>query len=344
MKPGFYAGLLLIIGACGQTPESHGYSRVSVEVLYEDTISVRALEVMPGSIGFAGSDGIFGSISTADGSVRTGRQSYQGALPEFRAVAHTASDFFMLSAGDPALLYKTGNSGAMELVYTETGPGVFYDSMAFWDDTDGIAVGDETGGCLNFLLTADGGLTWQKTGCADLPPALPGEGAFAASNTNIVLKGNRCWIVTTKGRIFYSPDRGRTWEVIQTSALGGKESQGIFSLDFYDTQVGFAIGGDYEDPEVQTGNKLLTRDGGRTWERVAEGDPPGYKSCVQFVPGSGGMDLVAVGYTGIAYSADQGNSWTELSGESFYTLRFVSDSVAYAGGSGRLARLVFNRE
>lgn len=337
------AGVAAAIHSCSPGPASHGYARVEVTVLHEDSSSYRALEVLQGSIGFAGSDGRFGSISLPGETVRLGNLEHQGALPEFRAVAHTPTDFFLLSAGDPALLYKTGDSGSMELVYEESGPGVFYDSMAFWDDTDGIAAGDAREGCLSILLTRDGGKTWERKPCAGLPPALEGEGAFAASNTNIALAGNHCWIATTRGRIFHSPDRGGSWEVFTTPAAVNSDSQGIFSLVFFDESLGFAIGGDYADAAIRTGNKLLTRDGGRTWSLVADGELPGYKSCVRFVPGSGGNDLVAVGYTGIVYSADQGRSWKELSGESFYTIRFVNDSVAYAGGRGRLARLLFSR-
>ncbi len=341
--PALAAGLTVLIQSCAPGPASHGYTRVGVTVIHEDSTSYRALEVLPGSVGFAGSDGRFGSIALPGETVRLGYLEHQGTLPEFRAVAHTPTDFFLLSAGDPALLYKTGDSGSMELVYSESGPGVFYDSMAFWDDVNGIAAGDAREGCLSILLTGDGGKTWERRPCAELPPALEGEGAFAASNTNIALSGDRCWIATSKGRIFYSPDRGGSWEVFNTPATVSSDSQGIFSLAFFDSDLGFAIGGDYADAAIRTGNKLITRDGGRTWSLVAEGELPGYKSCVRFVPGSGGEDLVAVGYTGIVYSTDQGRSWRELSGESFYTIRFVNDSVAYAGGRGRLARLDFRR-
>lgn len=337
------AGSIAAIQSCSPGPASHGYSRVEVTVVHEDSASYRALEVLPGSVGFAGSDGRFGSIALPGETVRLGNLEYQGARPEFRAVAHTPSDFFLLSAGDPALLYKTGDSGSMELVYSESGPGVFFDSMAFWDATNGIAAGDAQGGCLSILLTHDGGKTWERKPCAELPPALEGEGAFAASNTNIALSGSHCWIATTKGRIFYSPDRGGSWEVFGTPAAVDSDSQGIFSLDFFDEALGFAMGGDFADPGVRSGNKMVTYDGGRTWSRVADGEFPGYKSCVQFVPGSGGEDLVAVGSTGIVYTTDQGRNWKELSKESFYTIRFVNDSVAYAGGRGRLARLNFYR-
>lgn len=334
--------LLSLAGvACSDQPAPRIFTEVQVEPLLEDSISIRALEVMPGSIGFAGSDGLFGTYTAADGRVRQGRQAFDSIYPEFRAVAHTDADFFMLSAGDPALLYKTGDTGQMELVYQESGPGVFYDAIAFWDNRNGIAIGDSQNGCLSVLLTRDGGQSWVKVPCNRLPPALPGEGAFAASNTNIAIVGKRCWVATTKGRIFSSDDLGEHWEVVQSPVAHNRESQGIYSLAFYDGQTGFAMGGDYSMPEENMGNKARSEDGGQSWELRADGALPGYKSCVQFVPGSGGQGLVAVGFTGIDYSSDGGATWTNLSDASFYTLRFANDTLAYAAGKGRVARLIF---
>jgi hypothetical protein len=74
---------------------------------------------------------------------------------------------------------------------------------------------------------------------------------------------------------------------------------------------------------------------------MASGKFPGYKSCVQYVPGREGRDLVAVGFTGIAYSSDRGANWQPLSGTGFYSLRFVNDSTAVASGKGVIARLRF---
>lgn len=341
MRLSLFFGVLLLLASCSEPPKPRPFTEVEVAVLWEDSVSIRAIEIMPGSVGFAGSDGLFGTYTLADGRVRTRRQDYQGTFPEFRAVAHTATDFFMLSAGDPALLYKTGDTGQMELVFQESGPGVFYDAMAFWDDTNGLAIGDARDGCLSILLTRDGGQTWSRVPCDRLPPALPGEGAFAASNTNIAIAGTRCWVATTKGRIFRSDDQGRTWEVLQTPVAHLRDTQGIYSIDFSDGNTGFAFGGDFTQPGEDAGNKARTDDGGQSWELVADGALPGYKSCVQFVPGTGGEGLVAVGFTGIAYSADGGRSWVDLSAESFYTLRFASDSMAFAAGKGRVARLTF---
>ena len=89
-------------------------------------------------------------------------------------------------------------------VYTEVNPKVFYDSMKFFDESHGIAMGDPTENCLSIILTNDGGNTWTKVPCEKLPPVVEGEAAFAASNTNIKVLGNTAWIVTggTKARVF----------------------------------------------------------------------------------------------------------------------------------------------
>ncbi|NAS11666.1 WD40/YVTN/BNR-like repeat-containing protein [Poritiphilus flavus] len=333
--------ICMLILSCSGKRQSHRYAELEIDIIWEDSVSIRAIEIMPGSLAFAADQGIFGSVDLQTHKVRTSVQRYDSILPHFRAVAHTDTDFFMLSIASPALLYKTGNEGRMELVYKEEDPKVFYDAMTFWDNKEGIAVGDAMNGCLSILITRDGGTQWEKLDCSKLPKALPEEGAFAASNSNIAVIGDKTWVATSKGRVLYSDDRGKSWEVFQTPVNGVEATHGIYSLSFWDNKLGVAFGGDYTKPDRNTANKAITLDGGKSWELLAEGLPPGYKSCVQFIPGGGGEDLVALGFTGIAYSTDQGKSWEELSDEPFYTLRFLNDSIAYAAGKNRIARLRF---
>ncbi|TAI49186.1 WD40/YVTN/BNR-like repeat-containing protein [Flagellimonas allohymeniacidonis] len=334
--------LIISMAACGSKEGSHQYNEVFVTPLFEDSVSIRAIEFLDvQTLAFAGSKGMYGTLDANSGQIRSAIMEFEGNIPEFRAVGHTTNDFFMLSVGSPALLYKTGDQGAMELVYQEEGEGVFYDSMKFWNDLEGIAIGDSMNGCLSIIITRDGGKQWQKLPCSVLPKSPKGEGAFAASNTNVDLVGDNVWIGTTAGNIYHSSDKGRTWNVISTPIISNQPTEGIYSLDFFDDRIGYAIGGDYSNPNLKKANKMFTEDGGRTWKLKANGMEPGYKSCVQFVPGSGGMDLVAVGFTGISYSKDQGSTWSQLSEEGFYTLRFLNDSVAYAAGRDRIAKLVF---
>lgn len=319
------------------------FNTVEIETILEDSLlSIRSIDILnDGSLTFAANNGAYGLYDPKKESWQISKQVYDTLQLEFRSVAHTSSDFFMLSVGNPAMLFKTGDQGTMELVYFEEHPKVFYDSMIFWNDQEGIAIGDTTEDCLSIIITRDGGNTWHKLSCDVLPKAKEAEGAFAASNTNIAVKGNNTWIATTAGRVYFSEDKGKSWSVVQTPVINAKETEGIYSMAFYDNKNGFAIGGDYTNPESNTANKIITNDGGNTWTLIASGKEPGYRSCVQYVPNGNGKELVTVGFKGIDYSKDGGNSWKSISKEGFYTLRFLNDSVAYAAGQNRISKLMF---
>lgn len=336
----------LAVISCKSSEEEEppqAFSEVEVEVVYEDSISIRAIEVIGQNVAFAGSDGAYGLYNSGQGTIRVNRQLMDSLVPEFRAVASTSNDFFMLSVGNPALLFKTGDDGTMDLVYREDHENVFYDALTFWNDREGIGMGDPVKNCLSVIITRDGGQTWEKLPCEVLPETVDGEAAFAASDSNIAVIGDETWIISggMASRVFYSPDKGKTWEVFDTPLVQGEPTQGGYTIDFYDEKQGIIFGGDYTNPENNTANKAFTNDGGRTWRLISDGEGPGYKSAVRYVPGRGGEEVVAVGFTGIAYSADGGESWSQLSDEGFYTIRFVNDTVAYAAGKNRLARLGF---
>ncbi len=260
----------VFIISCNTKDKRNPIASVEIEIIYEDSLSIRAIEIMGNSLAFAANKGVFGTIDLQTGKLRSKVQRFDTLVPEFRSVAHTSTDFFMLSIGNPALLYKTGDNGGMALVYKEEGEGVFYDAMAFWNDSEGIAFGDSTNGCLSVIITRDGGLNWLKLPCSDLPGALEGEGAFAASNTNIKIIDDQVWIGTTTGRVLHSSDKGLHWEVFTTPIINEKPTEGIYSIDFYDQNIGFAIGGDYTDPEKNNANKVGTIDGGKSWQVMAE--------------------------------------------------------------------------
>ncbi len=121
--------LSLVVFGCKNTPEPKeltAIQTVEIERIYEDSVSVRALEILDdGSVAFAGSNGKYGLYNPATKVWNTAVMKRDSLTPSFRAVAHTAEDFFMLSIESPALLYKTGDSGAMELVYEENDPKAF---------------------------------------------------------------------------------------------------------------------------------------------------------------------------------------------------------------------------
>lgn len=320
------------------------FNSVKIEpILENDSLSIRAIEIIGNNLAFAGNNGSFGLYNSATGKWNTDVIIYEGRRPEFRAVASTANDFFMLSVSNPALLYKTGDQGKMELVYKEEHPKVFYDAMAFWNDQEGIAMGDPTDGCLSIIITRNGGHSWEKVDCGILPQTEEGEAAFAASNSNIAVQGEETWILSggMKSRIFYSPDKGQNWEVFDIPLSQGEATSGGYSLDFYDSENGIMIGGDYTKPEDNSANKAITTNGGKTWQLIGKNEEPGYKSSVRYVPNSNAQQMVATGFTGISYSKDAGKTWKQLTEEGFFTIRFLNDSIAYAAGKGRIAKIHF---
>ncbi|WP_431106949.1 WD40/YVTN/BNR-like repeat-containing protein [Winogradskyella poriferorum] len=316
--------------------KQRNFSEVEIETLLQDSLmNVRAIEL--------NKDQLKGMSSNGK-EVQMFIEDEEAILLETigsdnsRSCAILEEDFFNLSIGSPARLYKSGM-----LVYYEDNPKAFYDSMDFWNDQEGIAIGDPTDDCMSIIITRDGGETWTKLSCEDLPKAKEGEAAFAASDTNISIVGDHTWVATggKASRILYSPDKGKTWDVFETPIVQGKETTGMYSIDFYDENNGFAIGGDYTKPNDTLNNKIKTTDGGKTWQVVANGKGPGYRSCVQYIPNSSAKELVAIGFKGIDYSSDSGETWKHLSDEGFYTIRFLNDSVAYAAGKGRISKLTF---
>lgn len=320
------------------------YRSVVIDTLFQDNISIRAIVIDENKIWYAANNSRFGfyDLKTA---TKFERNIDSNLKLEFRSNAQTANAVFLLNVGNPAFLYKVSKKDfTTKLVYQENHEGVFYDSMKFWNDKEGIAMGDPIEDCLSAIITRDGGNSWNKIPANKLPKIVDGEAAFAASNTNIVIKGNNTWIVSggKKARVFYSSDKGKTWEVHDTPIVQGKAMTGIFTADFYDSKTGFIAGGDYEALDQNFGNKAVTYDGGKNWELISENQGFGYASCVQYVPHSNGKSLVSVGASGLYYSYDGGNSWEQLAADpDLFTIRFVDNHTAVAAGKNKMIRIKF---
>jgi photosystem II stability/assembly factor-like uncharacterized protein len=217
---------------------------------------------------------------------------------DFRGViAFSADEAFLMSAGpgDQSRIYHTSDAGQhWQLQFTNTNPKAFFDSIAFWDPTHGIVLGDpilDESGQLKFqlLITTDG-QSWTAIPSAQLPLAVEGEGAFAASNSCLaILSGSdaNIWFATggKVARVFHSSDRGRSWQVFDTPLIHGPDSAGIFSIAFRDSLHGVIAGGDYKHPDQDGPNLAFTNDGGKSW-RLSRIFPQAYFSTVAYDRGS----------------------------------------------------------
>jgi photosystem II stability/assembly factor-like uncharacterized protein len=241
-------------------------------------------------------------------------------------------------------IYVTANGGrTWTLGFINTEPTAFYDCMTFFDRKRGLALSDPPDGRrFRLIATDDGGYSWHIVDPAEMPDALPGEFAFAASGQCITSKGHNAWFGTggtAFGRVFRSPDRGRTWSVTTTPIAGGPTG-GIFALAFKDERHGLAVGGDFLAPTASPDNFALTRDGGRSWSLVP-GAPPEYRSGATWADGH---TAIAVGPSGSDVSTDAGVTWTRFDNGSLDTVDCASPVACWASGAnGRAAYLVRTR-
>ena len=205
----------------------------------------------------------------------------------YRGVAGLSADVAVAtSAGNPAKIVKTTDGGkSWRTVFESNDERVFFDAIAFWDATHGIAFSDPVDGKLLIMTTDNAGESWAATNKVRLPAALPGEAGFAASNSCLTLFGeSQAWIglggetSQSGARVFYTADRGENWKVSGTPIATGKSS-GVFSLAFRSQQYGVAVGGDYT--RLDAGGAAVvavTRDGGATWNRIIGPGPNGFRS------------------------------------------------------------------
>jgi photosystem II stability/assembly factor-like uncharacterized protein len=335
------------------------------------TESLRGVSTVSRPVAWAsGTHGTY--LRTTDGRTWIPDQVPGAESLDFRAVvAFSADEAFLMSAGpgDQSRIYHTADRGRhWQLQFTNKNPKGFFDSMVFWDPTHGIVLGDpipdQTGkekGQLKFelLMTTDG-QTWTHIPPAQLPPAVEGEGAFAASNTclailtnpaptnaSVILSGDtrpakrdvcrsrrtpctlsspaapegipttdvvmptlqlvsassksgasaprqpsekdvtardpNIWFATggRAARVFHSPDRGLTWQVVDTPIQHGPDSAGIFSIAFRDPLHGVIAGGDYKHPDQDGPNLAFTNDAGKTWT-LSKLTPQSYYSAVAY--------------------------------------------------------------
>jgi photosystem II stability/assembly factor-like uncharacterized protein len=286
-------------------------------------------------------------LRTVDGGATWARVSPAGTEAlDFRDIeALDAETAYVLAigSGDQSRILKTTDGGRRWATqFVNDDPRKFFDAIAFWDAQRGLAVGDPVDGRFTVIRTTDGGATWVPVPAAGMPPALEGDGAFAASGTCLVTHGAaHAWFGSGGGaraRVYRSADRGLTWRVSDTPLTAGSPSAGIFSLAFADVHTGLAVGGDYRNEGESSDNLARTTDGGVTWSRVGLARLRGFRSAVLHLPGSGGRTVLTVGPAGTDRSEDGGATWIATGDRGFHAMSVARDGAVWAvGEDGRLA-------
>ncbi|MCB0279529.1 MAG: hypothetical protein KDD94_08515 [Calditrichaeota bacterium] len=340
----------ILLLACAK-PEAKPFQITSLKWEVQNSgnnSSIRGIDAVNDSLVWL--SGSYGRYAiTEDGGKHWVTDSVPGAGSlDFRDIEAFSRDLvYLMSAGSGRLsrLYKTTDGGKnWELQYENTNEQAFFDGFAWWDENNGVLIGDPVDGKHYLLKTTDGGQNWNRIDPDKLAPLAEGEiGGFAASGTTIAVYGDNVWFATggQTARLHHSPDRGESWQVYDTPMIDGVGTAGIFSIDFRDSLNGVMVGGDFTKPKQGGYNVAYTADGGKNWTAVADTSVVSYRSCVQYIPGT--HSLVTVGRGGVgAWSNDDGRTWTRFGNLPFYTLSFAkgSKSAWAAGPNGAVAKLV----
>lgn len=263
---------------------------------------------------------------------------------DFRDIhAFDKNKAIIMSVGSPAVFLLTENGGvSWKEVYRNSEKNIFFDSMEFWNDKEGIAFSDPINNIIFIIKTNNGGLNWTEINSFNIPKAKSGEAAFAASGTCIGIVNDKKAAFVTGGnysRLFYSNNQGESWEVSSPILINDKSTEGFYSIDFFDEHNAIAVGGDYTKLNDSKNNYYLTSNGGKDWHSPVY-KPTGFKSCIKYSPIN--KNIIAVtGTSGTEITYDSGNNWKKIVSKSYNVLEFSKDgkTIFLAGDRGEIGKI-----
>jgi len=309
------------------------------------TANLRGIHNLGGGIAWAsGSNGTV--LRTTDGAHWQKCGTPPGADElDFRGIqAFDMNSAIVMSSGQGNLsrLYKTTDGcQTWKLTFTNPDPDGFWDAIQFTSrdyqqipgKCFGVVLGDPVANHFSLFLTFDCGENWERQ--KTLPKALPGEAAFAASNSALYLGGFGSRSFVTGGpsgaRLMSfvasldgpMPEGQRPsnsflsqinmWLSDKLPEVHPSSSSGAFSLGWTEGHEPVMVGGDYEHPDrrdhsawywdLDPGDSLYRL-------RLAKIPPHGYRSAVAYDAIT--RAWITVGPNGTDISTDYGRSWHAL--------------------------------
>ena len=223
---------------------------------------------------------------------------------------------------------QQGVSG-LNTVYTTVGES-FPNVIHFFNDNDGVVIGDPANGEFEIYTTTDGGNTWNQVPGANIPDR--DDAAEAGWVSHIDVKGDHVWFDTNHGRIYGSFDRGLTWHVAPSNMF--LPNPATIDICFYSELSGIARN---FDNGSSISDIVETFDGGLTWSTTFTPVGLFFGADVEAVPGT--TMLVSTGSNfnsgnlGSSYSPDGGHNWTIIDEGIQRTAIGIADSLTmWSGG------------
>lgn len=208
--------------------------------------------------------------------------------------------FTVVADGTAKGTYKTSNRGQTwkKLSNGFNDCSAFPDLVYFFNDKDGVAIGDGVGSLiLEIMITRDGGDLWSTIPDTHLPK---GSDWTVATNNILRQRGDTLFLMGGSGRIYKTVDKGLNWTSFQTPV----NSIGNVYFDFKDSQHGLLS---TVNPTTKVGKLWRTNNSGLNWDSIPTTN---YYNMIKYVPTMGAY-LSTSTQLGLSYSMDNGTTWTK---------------------------------
>ncbi len=297
-------------------------------------VSIRGLSVVSNKVAWLSSSGGYTAITRDGGHTWKWQQVKGFEKADFRDIeAFSDKEAIIMSSGTPALILKTTDGGAnWQLKYQNDDEAYFFDAMDFSNKKHGLILGDPIDKKFLLLETNDGGDTWHKF--ANLPDAMEGEAAFAASGTclRISYGGDYFSVVTggTVARHLVLEKPFKEWTYYNLPITHGQASNGAFSVAERGVVI---VGGNYSNAKYADSVSCVFS-GHPPYSNSRPG-PAGYQSCVELIAP---QTYLSTGTPGSNISSDHGYTWRQIDTISFNVCRKAKKGklVLLAGDKGTI--------
>lgn len=255
---------------------------------------------------------------------------------DFRDIeAFDETSAVIMGISEPAYILRTADAGeTWKVVYESNRKGMFLDAMEFWNLNSGIVIGDPIDNKIFIARTFNGGIKWDELPAERRPIVDSGEAMFASSGTNVRALDKKEAIIVTGGlrsRLIRRNDK------IDLPILQGTQSTGANSVAVNKNTI-IVVGGDFSAKDNTDKNCVISNDKGKTFH-APKVSPTGYRSCIEFLNKN---TWITCGLNGVDISADNGETWKNISAEGFHVCRKAKEgkAVFFAGSNGKIGKLL----
>ena len=315
------------------------YSTVAqqIKVLSSGTkTSIRGMSVVNDRVVWvSGSEGTVG-LSLDSGNTFKWMKVKGFEKTDFRDIeAFDETSAVIMGISEPAYILRTADAGdTWKVVYESNRKGMFLDAMEFWNLNSGIVIGDPIDNKIFIARTFNGGIKWDELPAERRPIVDSGEAMFASSGTNVRALDKKEAIIVTGGlrsRLIRRNDK------IDLPILQGTQSTGANSVAVNKNTI-IVVGGDFSAKDNNDKNCVISNDKGKTFH-APKVSPTGYRSCIEFLNKN---NWITCGLNGVDISADNGETWKNISAEGFHVCRKAKEgkAVFFAGSNGKIGKLL----